>query len=198
MRKKSHISLARYLIKSMNINELFDHKKAFYFGSILPDCTPSFITRKHSIDETFDILKNEIEKITVDYDIDKGIGRYYCRHLGIITHYVADYFTFPHNNIFTGNLKEHCSYEKNLKNQLKEYVNSEEARRDREHVKSLKTADEICTFIERMHEQYIEAKKQLKVDCTYIVELCHTVVDVVLQFIELTIGKAGEQISAYV
>ena len=37
MRKKSHISLATYLIGELESEQLDRHKKAFYLGSILPD-----------------------------------------------------------------------------------------------------------------------------------------------------------------
>lgn len=57
MKKKSHISLAGYLLCNSEIEELQEHRKAFYLGSILPDCVPSFFTRKHRIDTTFEILK---------------------------------------------------------------------------------------------------------------------------------------------
>ena len=79
----------------------------FYLGSILPDCVPSFITRRHSKEETFEILKEEIHSLTDYYDSARGIDAYFCRHLGIITHYIADYFTYPHNSLFPGNIKEH-------------------------------------------------------------------------------------------
>jgi len=107
MRKKSHISLAKYLMENMKVNDLFEHKKAFYIGSILPDLKPSFLTKKHNIEETFGILIREIKKVTIDYDIERGINGYYARHLGVITHYLADYCTFPHNTDFTGSLKAH-------------------------------------------------------------------------------------------
>ena len=45
MRKKSHISLAKYLMNNMQVQDLNEHKKAFYIGSILPDIKPSFITK---------------------------------------------------------------------------------------------------------------------------------------------------------
>ena len=45
--------------------------------------------------------------------------RVYWRRLGEVMHYMADYFTFPHNRNFTGNLYEHNKYEKHLKNHLK-------------------------------------------------------------------------------
>lgn len=189
MRKKSHISLANYLIKSMESEALWDHKKSFYLGSILPDCVPSFITRKHNIEETFEILRKEILKITDDYDMDRGITGYYTRHLGVITHYIADYFTFPHNNIFPGNLKEHCTYERDLKLAFRSYVKSDEAVINREKSALFRTVDEILSFIKEMHNEYLKAIKVIKVDCMYIVELCHKVVDAILHIIELNFSR---------
>ena len=56
MRKKSHISLAHYLMNSEGMESIQHHKGAFYIGSILPDCVPSFLVRKHTIEESFDVL----------------------------------------------------------------------------------------------------------------------------------------------
>ena len=105
MRKKSHISLASFILKNMEKHNLHEHKKAFYLGSILPDLKPSFLTRRHNIEGTFDILIKEIKRLTIYYDVNKGIGRYYARHLGIITHYLADYCTYPHNSEYTHNCR---------------------------------------------------------------------------------------------
>lgn len=198
MRKKSHIALAKYLVNSMDIKELVVHKKAFYIGSILPDCIPSFITRRHTIDKTFDILREEIRKITEDYNISEGINTYYCRHLGVITHYVADYFTFPHNSKFTGSVKEHCTYENELKFALKDYVKSEEAVRNRAVNMKYKTVDDICKFILEMHKEYLKVKNHIMSDCEYIVELCHKVVDAILAFFEVELAKVQSKPSAII
>lgn len=184
MRKKSHISLAKYIVNSAGMEELLNHKRAFYIGSILPDCVPSFITRRHCIDDTFDILKKEIKKITDDYNTEKGINMYYCRHLGVITHYIADYFTLPHNKTYLGNIKDHCIYESELKEQLKKYVQSDEAVRVRKTTPKCFTVEAICDFIKKMHKKYLEAVQAVHIDCMYIVELCHSVVDAILNFVE--------------
>ena len=42
MRKKSHISLARYIVNSLDDKELKKHRFSFYIGSVLPDIKPSF------------------------------------------------------------------------------------------------------------------------------------------------------------
>lgn len=157
------------------------HKKAFYFGSIQPDCTIAFLTHRHSMEETFHILKKEIRKITEDYDIEKGISRAYCRRLGVITHYIADYFTLPHNVFFEGNMKAHCLYEKELKHFLRSYVKSEEAKREKIEDFSFNSVNEICFFIRRMHNEYAKAIQEVKIDCEYIVTLCYIVVAAILE-----------------
>mgnify|MGYP000748265676 CR=1 FL=1 len=102
-------------------------RKKSHIGSILPDCIPSFLVRKHTIEDSFDVLEKEISRLVSHFDPIRGFDSYFCRHLGVITHYVADYFTFPHNQNFPGNLKDHCIYEEELKKELRSYV--------REHLK---------------------------------------------------------------
>jgi hypothetical protein len=192
MRKKSHISLARYLVDNMQVQDLQDHKKAFYIGSILPDLKPSFFTKRHTIDNTFDDLIEEIKKLTVDYDINKGINGYYARHLGVVTHYLSDYCTFPHNSIFEGNIKEHMNYEKDLKFTLKEYVNRDDVQRARSQ--TYHTADEIIHFIRKTHREYLRALKEVHEDIHFIIELCFKVVDAILRFFEMAIERFEEEL----
>lgn len=183
MRKKSHISLARYLVNSKGMEELLAHKKAFYIGSIWPDCTISFIYRRHSKEETFFIMKKELEKLVKSYR-KKGINGKFCRHLGIVTHYIADYFTYPHNDFYPGNIKDHCLYEKELKFCLREYVKTDEAKRDRLKNLTVDSLEEICELIEEKHKEYANDLKMVEQDCTYIVSINHMVVDMFLCYLE--------------
>jgi len=187
MKKKSHISLAKFLIENMDVQGLNEHKKAFYFGSILPDLKPSFFTKRHTIEETFHDLIVEIKKITVDYDVNKGINGYFARHLGVITHYLSDYCTFPHNSNFEGNMREHIQYEKELKEYLKEYVNRSDIKMKRNY--KFHTLDEIIHLIINTHKEYMKALKVIKEDIQYIVQLCYKVVDAILMFFEMALKK---------
>ena len=115
MRKKSHISLAKYIVKDMEVPVMTDHRKAFYLGSILPDCKPSFLTQRHEFEGTFEMVKERICDLSLDAELILRNARAFMRRLGEIIHYIADYFTFPHNMIYEGGFKEHCVYEKELK-----------------------------------------------------------------------------------
>ncbi len=119
MRKKSHISLARDIVRNSEDEGLRKHKWAFYLGSILPDIKPSFLYKKHEIDGTFEQVKKEVRELSDSHGKYREHATKYYRDLGQITHYIADYFTFPHNRTYPGNLKDHCSYEEVLK--LRDY-----------------------------------------------------------------------------
>ena len=185
MQKKSHISLARYLVEVLNDEELKKHRFSFYLGSILPDIKPSFIYRRHEIDETYQAVKKNILRLAEGKKaVEKEKkGRKYYMDLGQISHYLADYFTFPHNKIYTGSLKEHCSYEKKLKYNLQHYLQSGEATKQRLKSFDVKSAEGLCDFIEQIHKDYILMRKNMESDICYIVEMNKRVVEAILQLL---------------
>lgn len=183
MRKKSHISVARYLMDSEGMEKIKLHKKAFYIGSVLPDCVPSFLVRKHTIEDSFEVLEKELRKMVSHYSPTEGADAYFYIRLGVITHYVADYFTFPHNVNYDGKLKDHCIYEEELKDEIRSYIKSPEAIRKRLGV-TIHEPEMILSFIKRMHQIYSETRSAVQRDCEYIVCLCHTIVDAILLLFE--------------
>lgn len=175
MRKKSHISLARYIVYNLEEAELLKHRKAFYLGSILPDCKPSFLTTRHEFHGTFEKMKQEINRLTTNYTETNFNFRAFCRDLGQIIHYIADYFTFPHNITYDGSLKDHCMYEKDLKFALLDYIKNGEAEKRTRKMHNFETPEALCSFISESHNEYLKVKRTIQEDCKYIVSLCHTV-----------------------
>lgn len=180
MRKKSHISLAQYLVEDMKVPEMMEHRLAFCLGSILPDCKPSFLTRRHEFGETFEMVKLQIRDLAEAHELLVWNAGAYMRRLGEVLHYLADYFTFPHNRTYDGNLKDHCFYEKELKFELRDYVSSGGAFRDRQLSKSIETTEELLAFIQEAHEEYLSEKRSVQEDCRYIVRVCRQVAEAIL------------------
>lgn len=179
MRKKSHVSLARYLVESIDEQELTRHWKAFCLGSILPDCKPSFLTTKHEMRGTFNNVEAEIYRLSQGEDVSSMQA--YFRDLGQVIHYIADYFTFPHNPNYMGNLREHCRYERDLKEDLRNYINSGEAALVEPGFQSLNTPEAICNMIRRKHEAYLRGIANVQEDCRQIVWMCYLVVVAVIR-----------------
>ena len=171
MRKKSHLSLAGYIVDVVDA-DMIDHPLAFRFGSLEPDLVPTFITTKHRIDLTFHKLEKKINKVIDEYDKNKGMTIGLSKDLGIITHYIADYFTFPHNIEYPGTMTEHIHYEAQLKVDFREFVQKMKEKHAHFQEVNMQSADEICTFIRKCHEEYLHAVKSVENDCRYILQIC--------------------------
>lgn len=181
MNKKSHIDLAVFLARDSRMKGRIHYKKSFYMGSILPDCQPSFVYQQHTFHSTFLILKEAILSITDQYDFKKGITRFYCRQLGVIAHYLADYFTYAHNTCYKGSMKEHISYEKELIPALNTYIQKVGEKSSIENPLECKSAEEICNYIIKMYKLYQKSIHTMKNDCGYIFEICYKVIGAILQ-----------------
>ena len=184
MRKKSHILLARCLADHVQAGDLQHHRKAFCFGSILPDLKPSFLTTKHAFNVNFDSVQEQIKALTVDCNIDERNARVYWRQLGEVTHHVADYFTFPHNRHYEGNLKDHCKYEKNLLIQLREYLNTFDASKKEDLQVHFDSLEDLFEFIKEKHEEYMSRKRNVEDDCRYIVTVNYQITQGIIQLLE--------------
>lgn len=165
MRKASHVKLDRFIIKK--IPQLGKHRLSMIIGGILPDCVPSFFYKKHNIENTLTIVEKELGKLKRCTEIDS----YFCRHIGIITHYLSDYCTLPHNSIYSGNIKQHTIYEGRLRVELKSYLDKLE-----EHTLSIhEDIDSTIEYIRDYHRKYIESiqinSENIENDCFYIASI---------------------------
>uniref|UniRef100_UPI003FEF6CA1 zinc dependent phospholipase C family protein n=1 Tax=Roseburia sp. TaxID=2049040 RepID=UPI003FEF6CA1 len=171
MRKKSHISLARHIVATTDDAELKKHRFLFYIGSVLPDIKPSFLYKRHEMTSTFPAISKHIERLSEGEKVLKHKNRKYYLDLGQISHYLADYFTFPHNRTYPGSLKDHCSYEEKLKLDLREYIKSGRAAKQQIKKEKFENAKELCDFIQRAHDDYLAHKHDVEDDIRHIVEV---------------------------
>ena len=175
LRKKSHILLARYLADQMPANEsLQSHRKAFCLGNILPDIQPSFVTKRHEYFGTFDEVQGKISRL-VENGLVEYNDRVFWRRAGEIMHYSADYFTFPHNKTFDGSLRQHNTYEKHLKNELKVFVESGRADIYAEKNLRFDTLNQLLDYIRERHNVYLDRKRSIEEDIHYILSVCFQV-----------------------
>ena len=184
MRKKSHISLARYMVENLKDEELKHHKFSFYLGSILPDIKPSFLYKRHEMDGTFPYVSRHIRRLSEgDALIRKKKGCKYYRDLGQISHYLADYFTFPHNTIYPGSLKDHCSYEEKLKRDLRRYIRTDAAKPHKADHLEFNSARNLCDFIQESHDDYLVRKHDVEDDIHHIVEVNYKAMETMIRLL---------------
>lgn len=181
MRKKSHILLARYLADQMKTEaSLQSHRKAFCLGNILPDIRPSFVTKRHEFFGTFDEIQEKIRAL-VSMSPQEYNERVYWRQFGEVMHYMADYFTFPHNKTYTGSLAQHNHYEKELKNNLKACILSGRAYSHLDKAIHFNSLEHLMDYINTSHERYLQKLRNVEEDIHYILNVCFQVIQGIIQ-----------------
>lgn len=112
----SHTRVAKLLLAYVeeNCGVAFD-EAGFLYGNLKPDLTGTYLTKRHypsvMYDEIMGRLKDFLEKYTLsDYN-----GYALSEDLGVICHYLTDFFCYPHNDdIYDRNLLMHYIYEKRI------------------------------------------------------------------------------------
>ncbi len=202
MRKKSHVALARYLVRGLGSEALFRHRKAFCLGSILPDLNPKMLANPHEYDTTFGTFRDLCREILNEADAEgEENERSLWRRTGVAMHYLADYFTYPHNASFSGSLKDHCAYESELKYRMRVLVWMPEGReifaRARAAADEIGSLEELFGYIARLHKRYMRVPVHTpETDCRQILELSATVLTAFAEFIDISRQKGADALCA--
>ncbi len=116
MQFTDHKLLSECLIKNIGCRELEEYHHWFVLGSMLPDANLFSYLEGVLKGYPFQMHFTANASARIQKMIRRLIGKkrftwldYY--RMGVLTHYLADSFTFPHNEIFQGTMMEHAVYE---------------------------------------------------------------------------------------
>ena len=168
MQKRTHALVARTLIRSETGFSAKRFELAFLFGSFLPDINP-FSYLKGSLH--YHKLKGHNYANSRAY-INAKILKLQCRQrwniwqyytLGKLTHYLADAYTYPHNEDYPNTMLDHHCYETNLRRFMRGYLSHryicrQQSRRD------------LIAALDELHEQYMATRASMYRDACYILK----------------------------
>lgn len=116
MKLKHHIIIGKEVIDNIDINILKEfgmHKLCYLFGTIYPDINCVYPAHRLSTtNRKFYILLNKLDRT------NSSVAKSF--RLGVITHYMCDYFCFAHNNESLGLF--HKIYEEKLLDEYKKHL----------------------------------------------------------------------------
>jgi hypothetical protein len=178
MQKRSHTLLARTLMKQTCGFENRRFALAFLFGSFQPDCNPLSYLKGwrhgtplmgHNFSNSRRYIFRRIRRL--QKKSRWGIWQYYT--LGKLTHYLADAFTFPHNETYADSLTAHRRYEAQLRHQLAEHIGLRRANFTPRY-------RDLSTALTELHRQYLSAASHLHRDMEYILAATSLLVSTLL------------------
>lgn len=168
MKKRSHKLLASTLLECEHGFQARRYEWAFLFGSFQPDCNPltylkgslrAHKFRGHNFSNSQIYINNHIRQL--QRRTRWTIWHYYT--LGKLTHYLADAFTFPHNEHYPDSLIAHRAYEDALRVYLAEYLRHRTLRLEQVH-------RDLTLAIDELHRQYMETQADVDQDARFILQ----------------------------
>lgn len=169
------------------------NKSTFSWANMKPDFKPELAKRKHYIEESFEFVIDKIMnliKIPASDLLDKQKRKMIEIEMGIICHFVTDFFCVPHNQRweFKHSMIPHIKYETAL----------DKKSRTLNTVQTLclpeikdDSRESITAFLKDLLAEY-EVKKDYMRDVVYSVNICSAICSFILEKIYLnTVRKSA-------
>lgn len=117
MNLKSHIYFADIVGDLLEQNGVNLNRRILKYGSVFPDVYLPMRLEKHYYEVVkrnyYDILDNLLKK-TDYFNEDNGFSVGSSLNIGILMHYLCDFFTYPHTHHYSDTFKQHIHYEKEI------------------------------------------------------------------------------------
>lgn len=111
-----------------------------------------------------------MQRLLEKLESSDGLSLWGYYQLGVLTHYLADAFTYPHNETFTDSMLVHAKYESHgLHAALTEALSGGSSYSDENNLH--KNGDLWYTFCS-LHKTYEQTSPSPQTDVQYIVSLC--------------------------
>lgn len=157
----SHTRVGKILLAYIEQNRgvSFD-SSAFLYGNLKPDLTGTYLTKRHNPSIMYDEVMDMIRDFAKNYTIsDENNDRDLCVDLGVICHYITDFFTYPHNDdLYHKSLLAHYIYEKHTSFTISKRIDPVKFDRFVGPVIATHSVEGLISRIGELHERYKNEK----------------------------------------
>lgn len=173
----THILFSKILYENClkDLNFKLDKYK-FMYGNIKPDIFCNYFKDDHTIKGSIKIVKEYSNKLINSKNniSDFSVG------LGVICHYVCDYFCIYHTEGYSkNNIFEHIGYERKLHNKVIHMIERSEVKIESRNnfIKG-----DVVEFIYKMQKKYFDEEQSLNRDIIYALETANAVTEGIVYY----------------
>lgn len=178
-------TIYKYIIDNLGFKlELKDLR----YGCMKPDFSPKLIAIPHYKNESFGILTDMILALkNTSLPVNSKQLKHFSSELGVVLHYITDYFCYPHNNESIDKMPLHFFYELNLDRELRKFLSSpSEAISSNLDLKAYNDINvSLIDFIELKHKQYMKECPSLLNDVVYELQCCFVVATQIINSLKI-------------
>ncbi len=147
------------------------NKSSLMYGSVKPDIAPNLLKLSHFKPQSLTLICREIKDLTEHAYVDeRRYIKYISQKIGIINHFISDFFCVPHNDrkTYKNNFMEHMVYEKMLHKKIKTFNKESITPKASLDLLNLSTI-EIEDIIEGYHLEYSKNNESILNDIKHSV-----------------------------
>ena len=172
MKSASHHAMGHLLYDALTNEGYQLDRELFVLGNLLPDYLPEMVLTPHFTLK----CQREIHIFTealAGQPVVKSdpLPPEYALRLGILCHYLTDYFTYAHTPEFRLGLKEHAAYELRLDEYFRDHYTIEQSQRQLVSP-SGETARDVVKDIYRNKRDYRASERTLETDVQFAFSVC--------------------------
>lgn len=196
----SHHIMSKHIFDSIMKNTSIRLNKArFTLGNMSPDLPLYHSHLKHYKNQNYGYVLDMIAELLDTDPRDSGAQKYYSYKLGVVCHYMCDYFCLPHHNraYFHDKLGQHLRYEFDLHDQIKAFDSADYIAdltiaqlRDEADAQPL----DFITLIERYHARYMQEQPSFMMDARYAISITSLLASVIVL---ASVGELDAQALSY-
>ena len=195
MKSASHHAMGHLLYEALTEQGIQLDRELFVLGNLLPDYLPELILNPHFTLK----CQREIHIFTealAGQPVTKGeqLPPEYALRLGILCHYLTDYFTFAHTPEFRLGLKQHGVYELRLDEYFRDHYTTEECALTKHSFAACDTARDVVKEIYRYKRDYRAEGCTLKRDVQFAYSAC---LNSMLQLLAVSEAREEHQRAQY-
>jgi len=176
MHKRTHLRIA--IITKRAVERELNMKlstSGFLYGNIKPDISYKMIKNPHCKHKSSGVVRKEIEQLfNLDIKSHAGCKGEFSRKLGVITHYISDFFCHSHNKDFKGSMVDHFLYELNLDQYFRNKASVGNILLYAKKLDSIEGTGCIVSYLDKLHSEYCKKGPSYTNDMTYSLNACIT------------------------
>ena len=173
MKSTSHHAMGHLLCDALSQEGYQIDRELFVLGNLLPDYLPELILNPHFTMK----CQREIHIFTEalagqPVRAGEALPPEYSLRLGILCHYLTDYFTYAHTPEFRLGLMEHGAYEQRLDDFFRDHYTIEESLLGNGTTSVSECAKDVVKDIYRHKRDYRCAQRALQTDVQFAFSVC--------------------------
>lgn len=149
---------------------------AFRYGNIKPDISADFVKIPHNIDAAMEFIDQQIKDlIGTKVTTSPVFTKQFSEKLGIITHYLSDFFCYAHSDNYRGSHLSHHFYEISLSRYFNKHLKKIKNHKKIKFFKIYCDKISIHSYVCKQHTLYVKKSPSYPVDTYFTIEICISV-----------------------